>query len=197
MVNRLDNDTSFSSFADYQLDDELFQHDDDDDSSSSSTSSVDLANEIDSGMIGFPARAYNNNNSHGDDLLDESSASGGTGDELFTTPAKPSTTIMPKDDPRRCHPPAVRKTVRFGSQEIRYFIALPNGQIHVTEHQVQSLLPEPALQQRRRQRQRLSPTPKEEEETKKKWSISIAAKDDRWRPYRASSLLMCRQPARR
>jgi hypothetical protein len=210
MVNRLDNDSSFSSFADYPLDDELFlQDDDDDDASSSSTTFVDLANAIDSGMIGDP-RAYNN--SHGDDLLDES-ASGGTGDELFptavdyyaktttttttpktitstTTPEKPST-IMPKDDRR--HPPVKnKKTVRFGSQEIRYFIALPNGQTHVTEHQVQLLLPaEP--QQLRRQRRPSPPPPTPQEETK----LSIIAEDDRWRPYRASSLLMCRQPARR
>jgi hypothetical protein len=183
MVNRLDNDSSYSSFADYQLDDAaLFQHDDDDDSSSS-TASVDLSNEIGGIIIGDPPASYNN--SHGDDLLDESASVGTSWEELLfptvdyakttttspntntiTTTTTPKTITMPKDRRR-----PIRKTVRFGSQEIRYFIVLPDGQTHVTKHQVQ-LLPE-----------------------EKNLSLTIA--EDRWRPFLASSLLMCRRPAPR
>jgi hypothetical protein len=181
MVNRLDNDSSFSSFADYQLDDALFQHDDD-----SSTTSVDLANEVDSGID--DPRAY----SHGDALLDES-ASGGSGDELFpttvdysktttttTTTTTPktttTTTVKPRTMPKDRRRPA-RKTVRFGSEEIRYFVVLPDGQIHVTEHQVR-LLPEQLLRQR-------PAAPVEE-----KMLFTIA--EDRWRPFvPANTQIIC------
>jgi hypothetical protein len=129
MVHRLDDDSSFSSFADYVLGDSMLGcHDDD------SFSSVDLSYRLLGG--------------HDELFVAEVTSSKTTSDTTTittttgTTKTSNTTTATIRPTSRKGHlqqQRPVKKTVRFVSAEIRYFTVRSDGRTHVTEHRVELL----------------------------------------------------------
>jgi hypothetical protein len=158
MVHRLDNDSSFSSFADYALDVSMLGcHDDD------SFSSVDLSNDLLGG--------------HNELFVAEVTCSkttpGTTTTTSFTTKKTNATTATITPTSRKGHlqqQRPVKKTVRFVSAEIRYFTVRSDGRIHVTEHRVELL-----------QSELLQKSPSSS-------SSSMITAEERWRPFLVASL---------